>query len=92
MNILSSENQTISMNEVQERIHVNGCFDEVLPIIQQLVITAAIFMLLICVIIFITIFLTCLLIFEVRLTVSEVERYCRKNKLTNKEKDDDEIF
>lgn len=68
------------MNEIQERININGCFDEILPIIQQLVITAAIFMLLICIIIFLTIFLTCFLIFEIRLTRSEVERYCRKKK------------
>ena len=68
------------MNEIQERINSNGCFDEILPIIQQLVITAAVFMLLICMIVFVTIFLTCFLIFEIRLTKSEVERYCRKKK------------
>jgi mannose/fructose/N-acetylgalactosamine-specific phosphotransferase system component IID len=80
MNILPSDNRTMNMNEIQERINVNGCFDEILPIIQQLVITAAVFMLLICIIVFVTIFLTCLLIFEIRLTVSDVERYCRKKK------------
>ena len=93
MNILPSENLTINMNEIQERINVNGCFDEILPIIQQLIITAAVFMLLICTIVFVTIFLTCFLIFEIRLTVSDVEQYCRKkrnrNDETTFEKDDD---
>ena len=68
------------MNDIQERININGCFDEILPIIQQLTITAAIFMLLICIIIFITLFLTCLLAFEIRLTISNVRRYCRMKK------------
>ncbi len=80
MNILPSENLTINMNEIQERINVNGCFDEILPIIQQLIITAAVFMLLICIIIFVTIFLTCFLIFEIRLTITDVEQYCRKKR------------
>ncbi len=87
MNILSSDNMTMNMNDIQERINVNGCFDEILQIIQQLVITAAVFMLLICIIVFITIFLTCLLIFEIRLTVSDVERYCRKNRRRYDEND-----
>ena len=85
MNILPSENVTINMNEIQERINVNGCFDEILPIIQQLIITAAVFMLLICIVIFVTIFLTCVLIFEIRLTISDVERYCRKKRRRNDE-------
>jgi hypothetical protein len=93
MNILPSENLTINMNEIQERINVNGCFDEILPIIQQLIITAAVFMLLICIIVFVTIFLTCFLIFEIRLTISDVERYCRKKRRrdneTYSEKDDE---
>jgi hypothetical protein len=93
MSILPSENLTINMNEIQERINVNGCFDEILPIIQQLVITAAVFMLLICIIIFVTIFLTCFLIFEIRLTISDVERYCRKKRRrydgTSSERDED---
>lgn len=68
------------MNKIQERIHVNGCYDEILPIIHQLITTSVIFMLLICVIIFITIFLTCLLSFEIRLTKSDVEHYCQKKQ------------
>jgi uncharacterized membrane protein len=95
MSILPSENLTINMNEIQERINVNGCFDEILPIIQQLVITAAVFMLLICIIIFVTIFLTCFLIFEIRLTISDVERYCRKKRRrydeTSSERDEDNL-
>jgi mannose/fructose/N-acetylgalactosamine-specific phosphotransferase system component IID len=87
MNILPSDNLTINMNEIQERINVNGCFDEILPVIQQLVITAAVFMLLICIIVFVTIFLTCLLIFEIRLTVSNVKRYCRKKRRRYEEND-----
>ena len=79
-NILPSVNTTINMDEIQERINVNGCFDEILPIIQQLIITAAIFMLLICIIVFITICLTCLLTFEIRSTVSDVNRHCRKKR------------
>lgn len=68
------------MNEIQERINVNGCFDEILPIIQQLVITAGIFMFLICIIVCITIILTCLLVFEIRLTLSNVQQYCQNKK------------
>lgn len=85
MKVLPSDNLTMNMNEIQERIHVNGCFDEILPIIQQLVVTAAVLMFLICIIVFVTIFLTCLLIFEIRLTVSNVERYCRKRKVRHEE-------
>ncbi|UJR25825.1 hypothetical protein I4U23_007175 [Adineta vaga] len=77
-NVLSSNGTIMDMNEIQERININGCFDEILPVIQQLIITAAVFMLLICIIIFVTIFLTCLLTFEIRLTKSNVQRYCRK--------------
>lgn len=73
------------MNEIQERIHVNGCYDEILPVIHQLITTAIIFMLLICVIVFITIFLTCLLTFEIRLTKSDVEHYCKKKRRRTKE-------
>ena len=83
------------MNEIQERINVNGCFDEILPIIQQLVITAAVFMLLTCVIIFVTIFLTCFLIVEIRWTVSRVERCSQKKKrntMTNFPEGDEENF
>lgn len=68
------------MNEIQERIHVNGCYDEILPVIHQLITTSIIFMLLICIIVFITIFLTCILTFEIRLTRSDVEHYCQKKK------------
>lgn len=68
------------MNDIQERIHVNGCYDEILPIIHQLITTSIIFMLLICVIVFITIFLTCILTFEIRLTKSDVEHYCQKKR------------
>jgi hypothetical protein len=80
VNTLPLDNMTINMNEIQERINVNGCFDEILPIIQQLIITAAIFMLLICIIVFVTIFLTCLLTFEIRLTISDVKRHCGQEK------------
>lgn len=85
------------MDYIHERIHVNGCFDEILPVIQQLIVTAAIFLLLICVIVVVTIFLSCLLSFEIRLTRSNVERYCRKRRRKDEEnppteKDDDEIF
>ena len=68
------------MNVIDERINVNGCFDEILPVIQQLIITAGVFMLLICLIVFVTVFLTCFLTFEIRLTVSNVQRYYRKRK------------
>jgi hypothetical protein len=85
VNILPSSNTTVDMNEIQERININGCFDEILPVIQQLVMSAAIFMLLICVIIFITIFLTCFLAFEIRLTISDVKRYCRKKRHRDEE-------
>ncbi|CAF0815638.1 unnamed protein product [Rotaria sordida] len=85
INVLPSHNMTINMDEIQERININGCFDEILPIIQQLIITAAVFMLLICVIIFITIFLTCLLTFDIRLTKSNVKRYCQKKRHTSEE-------
>ncbi|CAF2312509.1 unnamed protein product [Rotaria sp. Silwood2] len=85
INVLASHNMTINMNEIQERININGCFDEILPIIQQLIITAAVFMLLICVIIFITMFLTCLLTFDIRLTKSDVKRHCQKKRRSNEE-------
>lgn len=78
-NILPTENTTIDMEAIHQRIHVNGCFDEILPIIQQLIITAAIFMLLICTIIIITIFLTCFISFEIRLTEANVRRYYAKH-------------
>ena len=68
------------MNVIHERINVNGCFDEILPVIQQLIITAGVFMLLICIIVFVTIFLTCFLTFEIRLTVANVQRYYRTRK------------
>jgi len=76
---------TVNINEIQERININGCFDEILPVIQQLITTAAIFMLLICIIIFVTIFLTCLLTFEIRLTLSDVKRYYRKKRHRDEE-------
>ncbi|CAF3694918.1 unnamed protein product [Adineta steineri] len=82
-NTLPSNNTMIDMNEIEERININGCFDEILPVIQQLIITASIFMLLICIIIFITILLTCLLTFEIRLTISNVRRHCRKKRHTD---------
>ncbi|CAF1033782.1 unnamed protein product [Rotaria magnacalcarata] len=84
-NVLPSSNITINMNEIQERININGCFDEILPIIQQLIITAGIFMILICVIICVTVFLTCLLTFEIRLTLSNVKQHCQKRKHSNEE-------
>ncbi|CAF3355835.1 unnamed protein product [Rotaria sp. Silwood1] len=85
INVLPSRNMTINMDEIQKRININGCFDEILPIIQQLIITASIFMLLICVIIIITMFLTCLLTFDIRLTISTVKRQCQKKRRSNEE-------
>lgn len=67
---------------------MNGCFDEILPIIQQLIITSAVFMLLICAIIFVTIFLTCILTFQIRLTKSDVQRYCAKTRYEKKQAED----
>ncbi len=75
------------MNEIQERINVNGCYDEILPIIQQLVITAAIFMLMICIIVLITIFLTFVLTLEIRSTIADVKRHCGKKKRRDEEND-----
>ena len=96
MNILPSENKTVNMDEIHERVHVNGCFDEILPVIQQLIVTAAVFLLLICVIVFVTIFLTCLLSFEIRLTRSNVEHYSHKRRRkvedNPKELEEDEKF
>ena len=85
------------MNDIHQRIHVNGCFDEILPIIQQLIITAAVFMLLICIIIVITIFLTCFISFEIRLTEANVRQYFRKQARSasndqSTEKEDTERF
>ena len=79
-NISSINDTPVDMNEIQERININGCFDEILPVIQQLIITTGVFLLLICIIIFVTIFLTYLLAFEIRLTKSDVQRYCQKQR------------
>ncbi|CAF0856865.1 unnamed protein product [Adineta ricciae] len=79
-NVSSINNTPVDMNEIQERININGCFDEILPVIQQLIITTGVFLLLICIIIFVTIFLTYLLAFEIRLTKSDVQRYCQKQR------------
>jgi hypothetical protein len=86
----------LHLDVVQTQIHTNGCFDEILPIIQQLITVGAILMLLICVILIITTLLTCLLSFEIRSTQMLVERVRRKRALcpieTRSEKKSEQQF
>ncbi|CAF0910058.1 unnamed protein product [Adineta ricciae] len=86
-NVSSINDTPVNINEIQERININGCFDEILPVIQQLIITTGVFLLLICIIIFVTIFLTYLLAFNIRLTKSDVQRYCQKQRRSHTDDD-----
>lgn len=73
-------NDTKNFVDIRRRINVNGCFDEIVPIIQQLLSSGALFLLLISGIVVFTIFLTCILSFEIRLTVVEVRNNSKEKK------------
>ena len=79
----------MNIDQIHKKVHMNGCFDEILPIIQQLIFSAALFMMLMSLIVVITMVLTFILTFEIRLTSKNVQRRInRKQTITENNNDD----